>query len=124
MLPVMSPSPGSWNSFNRCHFCIYMHVYTFFAPYSPSYLLSPPTPPTPQAGAESFSLILQKRKDKKKYMKFLLIWDKEKGTQHTFPLFLGKNHNNPIHCNMPVFIHKILQFCYHSLLLTKTEGKK
>jgi hypothetical protein len=26
------PSPDSWNSFNRYHFCIYIHVYTF-APY-------------------------------------------------------------------------------------------
>jgi hypothetical protein len=24
------PSLDSWNSFNRYHFCIYMHVYTFF----------------------------------------------------------------------------------------------
>jgi hypothetical protein len=39
------PHPDSWNSFNRYHFCIYMHVYTFFVLYSPSYLLSllPPT---------------------------------------------------------------------------------
>jgi hypothetical protein len=24
------PSPNSWNSFNRYHFCIYIHVYTLF----------------------------------------------------------------------------------------------
>jgi hypothetical protein len=40
------PSPDSWNSFNRYHFFIYIHVYTFFAPYSSSYPflghLSPP----------------------------------------------------------------------------------
>jgi hypothetical protein len=35
-----SPSsslPDSWNYFNRYHFCIYIHVYTLFAPYSSSY---------------------------------------------------------------------------------------
>jgi hypothetical protein len=31
--------PDSRNSYNR-YYCIYMHVYTFFASYSPSYLLS------------------------------------------------------------------------------------
>jgi hypothetical protein len=25
----------SWNSLNRYHFCIYIHVYTIFVPYSP-----------------------------------------------------------------------------------------
>jgi hypothetical protein len=40
-------SPESWNSFNRYNFCIYIHVYTVFAPYSPSYSFSlPPPPPT------------------------------------------------------------------------------
>jgi hypothetical protein len=29
------------NSFNRGHFPTYIHVYTVFAPYSPSYTLSP-----------------------------------------------------------------------------------
>jgi uncharacterized protein with PQ loop repeat len=42
------------NSFNRYHFCIYIHVYTVFATYSPSYPLSWPSlpssgaPPTPR----------------------------------------------------------------------------
>jgi hypothetical protein len=37
----------SWNSFNRSHFSIYIHVYTVFAPYSQSYTLSlPPSLPT------------------------------------------------------------------------------
>jgi hypothetical protein len=50
-----SPSPDSWNSFSRYHFCIYTHVYTLFAPCSSSYSypchLPPPTganlPPSP-----------------------------------------------------------------------------
>jgi hypothetical protein len=39
-----SPSPHSRNSFNRYHFSTYIHGYTGFAPYSPSYTLSPPPP--------------------------------------------------------------------------------
>jgi hypothetical protein len=35
-----------WNSFNRSHFCKYIHVYTVFAPHSPSYTLSSHSPPT------------------------------------------------------------------------------
>jgi hypothetical protein len=39
------PLLHSWNSFNRSHFSIYIHVHTVFAPYSPSYTLSPhPSP--------------------------------------------------------------------------------
>jgi hypothetical protein len=34
-------SSHSWNNFNRSHFSIYIHVYTLYAPYSPSYTLSP-----------------------------------------------------------------------------------
>jgi hypothetical protein len=34
------PLPDSWNSFNRYHFCIYIHVYTLFPLYSAFYLLS------------------------------------------------------------------------------------
>jgi hypothetical protein len=37
------PPPDSWNSYNRYHYCIFMYVHTFFALYSPSYPLSPPT---------------------------------------------------------------------------------
>jgi hypothetical protein len=36
--------PHSWNSFTRSHFSIYLHVYTVFAPYSPSYTLTPHLP--------------------------------------------------------------------------------
>jgi hypothetical protein len=43
--PLYLSSPDSWNSFNRYRFYIYMHVYTFFAPHSFSYPLSPPLPP-------------------------------------------------------------------------------
>jgi hypothetical protein len=35
--PPLSPSSFSWKSFNRYNFCTYIHVYTIFAPYSPSY---------------------------------------------------------------------------------------
>jgi hypothetical protein len=38
--PLYHALPDSRNSYNRYHYCIYMHVYTFFASYSPSYLLS------------------------------------------------------------------------------------
>jgi hypothetical protein len=38
-------SPHSWNSFNRYHFSIYIHVYTVFAVYSPSFTISPPLLP-------------------------------------------------------------------------------
>jgi hypothetical protein len=39
-------SPYSWNSFNRSHFFIYIHVYTILAPYSSSYSLSSHPPPS------------------------------------------------------------------------------
>jgi hypothetical protein len=46
------PFPNSWNSFNGYHFCIYIHVYLFFA------LFSPPNsarslPLSPKAGPAS-----------------------------------------------------------------------
>jgi hypothetical protein len=37
--------PHSWNNFNRYHFCICIHVYTFLALYSPSCPLSLSFPP-------------------------------------------------------------------------------
>jgi hypothetical protein len=44
--PFNFHSPHSWNSFNRSHFSIYIHVYTvFFVLYSPSYILFPHAPP-------------------------------------------------------------------------------
>jgi hypothetical protein len=42
----LSPSLHSWNSFNRSHFSIYIHMYTVFAPNSPPHALSP-HPPSP-----------------------------------------------------------------------------
>jgi hypothetical protein len=39
--------PHSWNCFNRSQFYIYIHVYTVFAPYSPSYTFPCPRPPPP-----------------------------------------------------------------------------
>jgi hypothetical protein len=38
------PTSHCWNSFNRYNFSIYIYVYTAFAPYLPSYTLSPPAP--------------------------------------------------------------------------------
>jgi hypothetical protein len=38
------PLPHSWDSFNRYHFSIYIHVYTVFASYSLSHTLSSPLP--------------------------------------------------------------------------------
>jgi hypothetical protein len=50
----LSPLLYSWNSFSRSHFSIYIHVYTVFVSYSPSYTLSPhcplPTGTNPQTG--------------------------------------------------------------------------
>jgi hypothetical protein len=37
LLSFIPPSPDSWNNFSRCHFCVYIHVYTLFLPYSSSY---------------------------------------------------------------------------------------
>jgi hypothetical protein len=42
--PLSPLLPHSWNSNNRYHFSIYIYVYTVFAPYSPSYTLSLPSP--------------------------------------------------------------------------------
>jgi hypothetical protein len=47
--PTCPLFPHSWNGFNRYHFCLYMHMYTFFAQYSPSYPHS--LPPRPSTGA-------------------------------------------------------------------------
>jgi hypothetical protein len=40
----LNPPPHSWNSFNRSHFSIYIHVCTVFAPYSPSHTCSSLSP--------------------------------------------------------------------------------
>jgi hypothetical protein len=42
----LSSLPHSRISFIRSHFFIYIHVYTVFAPYSPSHTVSPPPPPS------------------------------------------------------------------------------
>jgi hypothetical protein len=39
-------SPYSWSSFNRSRFSIYIYVYTIFVLCSPSYSLSPYSPPS------------------------------------------------------------------------------
>jgi hypothetical protein len=48
-----SSSPSFWNSCNRFHFSIYTHVYTVFAPYSPSHTLSPSPSPLPMVPTPS-----------------------------------------------------------------------
>jgi hypothetical protein len=71
-----------WNSFSRYHFCIYIYVYTFFAPYSSSYPLShhlhPPSDASPPPLGRTCSALLfsiLQKKDKKKNMTFLLVCD-------------------------------------------------
>jgi hypothetical protein len=44
LLFLISYSPHFWNSFNRYHFCIYIHMYTVLVAHSPSYPLSLPPP--------------------------------------------------------------------------------
>jgi hypothetical protein len=58
--------PHFWNSFNKYHFSIFIHVHTVFAPYSLSHTLSPPPSPSlwyqpPKVGPvlSSCSLVLQ-----------------------------------------------------------------
>jgi hypothetical protein len=78
-------SPYSWNSFNSCHFCIYIHVYTLFAPYSSSYPipchLLPPTganhSPPPWTEPVPHNFEEKNIKDKTRNMTFLLVWDKD-----------------------------------------------
>jgi hypothetical protein len=70
-----SPSTHSRNSFNRYHFSIYIHVYTIFSPYSPSFTISPlplpshwyqPSSSQTEPVPSSHSLILYKKKGKRK----------------------------------------------------------
>jgi hypothetical protein len=44
--PLSALPPYSWNSFIRHNFSINMHVHTVFAPYSPSFTISLPPPPS------------------------------------------------------------------------------
>jgi hypothetical protein len=81
--PFIPLSLDSWNRFNRYHFCIYIHIYTFFAPYSLSYHLSPLSPPShwyqhPFPAQDLFHppVLWFWRKVKKKNMAFLLVVDK------------------------------------------------
>jgi hypothetical protein len=68
-LCFISLSPHSWSNFNRYHFCIYIHVYRVFAPYSlstpfPCHLRLPLILPHP-------TLIPQFCRGKKKKLTFL-----------------------------------------------------
>jgi hypothetical protein len=84
--PLLSSPLDSWNSFNRYHFCIYVHGYTLFVPYSSSYPfpchLSTPTgasSPWPTLGRTCSVLLFsdfikdKNIKDKKGNMTFLLV---------------------------------------------------
>jgi hypothetical protein len=53
-------SPNSWNSFNRCHFSSYIHVYTLFLPYPTSYTFSshPPPPTDTNPSDKTYSALL------------------------------------------------------------------
>jgi hypothetical protein len=76
------PLPQSLNSFNRYHFCIYIHVYTVFALYSPSTLFSHlllfllvPHPPSRTCSALLFSNFVKEKK-----MTFLFVYDSYTGS--------------------------------------------
>jgi hypothetical protein len=73
--PLCTVLHHSWNSFNSYHFYIYVHVYTIFAPCSPSYILSmhlPPIhwkqtpPPLARSVSPSCSPILYKKRRRRK----------------------------------------------------------
>jgi hypothetical protein len=78
----LSPFPHSWNSFSRYHFCIYMHVYTFFVAYSPSYplsslpqplLLVPALPPVQDLVSPPVLQFCRREKRKRKTWQFCLF---------------------------------------------------
>jgi hypothetical protein len=78
------PSPDSWNTVNRCHFCSHLNVYTFY--YNVFILLSPfpSTFPSnwyqPTYPAQDFcSPVLwfcRKNREKIKWKHDILVWDK------------------------------------------------
>jgi hypothetical protein len=88
LLPFIFPSPDSWNRFNRYHFYIYMHVYTFFCTVFTllhSFPTTFPLPLVPNFPTEQDLFCppdlwfwrWENRKDRKKNMTFLLAWDTE-----------------------------------------------
>jgi hypothetical protein len=92
--PLSYPTPNSWNSFNRYHFSIYIHVYILIALYSSYYpfphQLPPPTWATPPHRTSSALLQLCRRKnikDKKRNTMFVLVFDKESYTGSFFVSF-------------------------------------
>jgi hypothetical protein len=75
--PLSPTPPHLRNSFNRYLFSVYFHLYTVFAPYSPSFTISPPPSPsgwyqTPQTGPIPFSCspILQKKEKRNEIFAF------------------------------------------------------
>jgi hypothetical protein len=90
--------PDSWNSCKRYHYCNFMHMYTYFCTV---FTLLPPFPvtfplplvPTLLLGRTLFySLVLrfcgrENRKDKKKNVSFLFVWDKGSYTESLLVIF-------------------------------------
>jgi hypothetical protein len=75
---LILPTPHCWNSFNRYHFSIYICVYRVFAPYSPSFTISPPpptgtNPPAAPPGRTCFALLFCIRKEEGKKITFLVV---------------------------------------------------
>jgi hypothetical protein len=80
--PLYPPTPDSWNSYNRYHYCICMLMYTFSALYSLYYPLFPPPPPShrcqPSPLGRTFSTVLlsdfaEEKKEKEKHDIFVCL---------------------------------------------------
>jgi hypothetical protein len=118
-LSFITSSPHSWNTFNRYHFCIYIHVYTVFALYSPSYNISltpppshwyqlPPTPPQVRPVLPSYSLILWKKKEIWKKWHFCLFNIKIAKQGVSLWHFHVYMYYNPSWFISPIFLHSTL----------------
>jgi hypothetical protein len=68
------PFPNSWNSINRFHFCIYIHVYILFAPYSPSYTFPHHLPPPTNANIPPSKQNLFCPRSYNWWLPFFLFW--------------------------------------------------
>jgi hypothetical protein len=71
LMLLYPPSLQSWDSFNRSHFSISIHVYTVFAPYSPSHTFSPHPPFPSHCPGRMCSALLFSNFVKEKKMTFL-----------------------------------------------------
>jgi hypothetical protein len=116
LFSFISSSPNSWSSFNRYHCCIYIHVYTLFAPYSPSYPLSPsPLPshwcqPFP-VGKTCFSLqfsdCVEEKGEEIKQKTWHFSWSEIKVTTQGFCIFV-RMYYNPNWIISSKFLHSTL----------------